>query len=80
MNKEQIFEVIKKNVLDILFELDESAITIDKTLSELGANSLDRADIVTQTMEDLGMNIPLVELGKVKNITGLVDLFASHAG
>jgi polyketide biosynthesis acyl carrier protein len=41
---------------------------------DLGANSIDRMDIVTQTMEDLAIKIPLVELAKVQNIQELVDL------
>ncbi len=77
MNRDEIFAVIQKNVLDILFELDPSAVTPEGNLTDLGANSLDRADIVTQSMEDLNLNIPLVELGKVKDIPGLIGLFDS---
>ena len=39
-----VFEVVKENVVDILEDVDESAITMEISLKELGANSLDRGD------------------------------------
>lgn len=75
MTKEKIFGLLKGNIKDILFDLDENAISIDKSLKSLGANSIDRADIIMQTMEELGLKMQLVEFGGAKNIEGLVDLF-----
>jgi polyketide biosynthesis acyl carrier protein len=42
-------------------------------MKELGANSIDRADVVLQSMEALGVTFPLNELAGVDNIQGLVD-------
>ncbi len=75
MTRDQIFQVVKNNVVDVLFDLDESKVVVDASLKELGANSVDRADIVTQSMEDLGLAIPAKELGGAKNLRELVDLF-----
>lgn len=74
MTKEKIFDVVKKNVLEILPDLSPELITIDGRLKDLGANSIDRMEIVTQTLEDLELVIPLVELGGVGNLRELVDL------
>lgn len=74
MTKNEIFQIIKKNVLEILPKIPEEIITIDQRLKDLGANSIDRMDIVTRTMEDLAIKIPLVELAGVQNLQELVDL------
>ncbi len=67
-----IFAVVKENVLEILEEVDEEAISMEISLKDLGANSLDRAEIATGSMEDLGLSFPMRELAKIKNIGELV--------
>jgi polyketide biosynthesis acyl carrier protein len=74
MSKEQIQEVVMKNIRDVLFDLDAQEIPIDASLKDLGANSMDRADITAQCLEDLQLEIPLVELRGAGNISGLVNL------
>ncbi len=74
MTREEVFEVVKKNIREVLFNLNGQDIPIEVSLKELGANSLDRADITVQCLEDLQIKIPLVEFGSVKNIEGLVEL------
>jgi len=74
MTKNEIFQIVKKNTLEILPKVSEEMITIEQRLKDLGANSIDRMDIVTQTMEDLAIKIPAVELAQVQNIQELVDL------
>ncbi len=44
-------------------------------LKDLGADSMDRADIVMMTMESLSQRIPLIELAGLTNIGELVDAF-----
>ncbi len=78
MTKCEIFNVIKKNICDILPDVQECDIEIEQKLKELGANSIDRADVVVQSMEDLKLKIALVEFGKARNIEGLVDIFYGH--
>lgn len=74
MDKEDIFQIIKNNIADIVPEILEKGIKIEDSLKDLGANSVDRMDIVIKTMETLGIKIPLVELGRAANIQSLVDL------
>ncbi len=74
MNKDEIFQIVKKNTLEILPKVSKEMIMIEQRLKDLGANSIDRVDIVTQTMEDLAIKIPLVELAQAENIQELVDL------
>lgn len=71
---EEVFSVVKENIMGLLEDLSESDITLEKSLKELGANSLDRADIVTGSMEDLGLNFPMRELAGIGNVGDLVTL------
>ena len=48
------------------------------TLRDLGANSLDRMEIVTLSMENLGLHFPPRELGVPGNIGGLVAVLHSR--
>ncbi|SPF40799.1 Acyl carrier protein [Candidatus Desulfosporosinus infrequens] len=79
MSKESVFQVIKESIVDILPEISTNQIEIALSLQDLGANSIDRMDIIIRSMESLGVKIPLVELARVSNIQGLVDLFYERA-
>jgi len=73
MTKDEIFIAIKKATLDVLPLVNEHDISADKQLFDLGANSIDRSEIVINTMQSLGLKVSPSELGKVKNIQGLID-------
>jgi len=73
MTKEKIFSIVKKNLLDILEDADESAVTPDKSMKELGANSLDIVEVVSTSMRELKVKIPRSELNTLTNIGQLVD-------
>ncbi len=74
MTKEAIFDVIKQNVLYVLPDIAVEDIRIEESLRDLGANSIDRMEIVVKTLEKLALKVPLVEFGFVQNLQGLVDL------
>ena len=78
MNKEDLFEVIKKNVVTVLVDIDPETVTIDGALTDFGANSVDRVEIAMYSMEDLNLKIPRVELGAAQNLNDLVEIFAKH--
>jgi polyketide biosynthesis acyl carrier protein len=75
MTKEEILEIIKRNLLELLPDLEAVAMDPSQSMKDLGANSVDRMDVVIQTKEELGLKFPLNELGGVENIQGLVDFF-----
>lgn len=74
-SKAEIFEIIKTNLLELLPDLDPTKVVPEESMKNLGANSIDRADVIIQTMETLSLKFPLHELGKLTNIQGLVDDF-----
>ena len=77
--RDAVFAVVKENILGILDQVDEAAISESAALKELGANSLDRAEIVTGSMEDLGLAFPMRELAGVGNIGELVAFLYDKA-
>ena len=72
--EERVFAVVKRHVLDILPELPPEKVTLDASLRELGANSLDRAEVAVCSMETLGVNVPRRELAAVANLRELVKV------
>lgn len=77
MTPDEVFEVVRSSTARIL-EADASAMTMDGTLSDLGANSVDRADIVTQSMLALNVRVPAREFKEVTNIRSLVDVLSRY--
>lgn len=78
MTRDAIFAVVKDNILKVLPEVCPAAISLEKSLVELGANSVDRVEVAMYSMEALKLKIPRIELHGVRNLAGLVDLFHSH--
>ena len=78
MSKEQVFEAVKKVIMEVLTDVESGAITIERNLKELGANSIDRMEVVTMSMEELGLKLPLMSFSQVSNIEGLVDVLTEN--
>ncbi|BEM28229.1 polyketide biosynthesis acyl-carrier-protein AcpK [Serratia marcescens] len=72
-SKEEIFNVIVNNLLETLPHLDAGDITPEHSMKDLGANSIDRADILLSSMEAIDIIFPLHEAASLKNIGELVS-------
>jgi polyketide biosynthesis acyl carrier protein len=79
MTSDQIMAALRRNVVDVVPEVDPTYVQYGRSLAELGCNSLDRADIVTQTMAELGITVPVAEFGRVRDITELVALLGRYS-
>lgn len=77
-SQQEIFEVVKQNTIKVLMDVDPSLITLDTSLTELGANSIDRVEVVMYSMEQLGIEVPRTEFRGVRDIRTLVDLLHSY--
>lgn len=75
VTKAEIFTVIQGHILDILTKLAPEDVRSDVSMRTLGANSIDRAEVVVKSMADLALKIPLIEFGNVSSIGELVDVF-----
>jgi polyketide biosynthesis acyl carrier protein len=80
MLKEHVFEVVKNIILEILPGVQSQLISREKSLKELGANSIDRMEVITMSMQELGLKIPLMSFAQVSNIEGLVDVLSTSYG
>lgn len=79
MTKAEILEVVKKTILEVLPDLDPQEITPQRSLAELGANSVDRMEVLTMAMESLGVSVPLLDFAKAGNIDGIADVLCAGA-
>jgi polyketide biosynthesis acyl carrier protein len=77
MTKNEILELIGKHTREILPGLDAHEFIASDRLVDLGANSVDRAEIAMMVQESLGLTVSRVELFGPKNIGELAELFLS---
>ncbi len=74
MPMQEVFDLIVKHTCEVMPELDGHTFVLTDSLRELGANSMDRAEIIMMTLEELSAPIPLVELAGANNIGELAKL------
>jgi len=74
MNKDDIFNIIVNHSCEVIPALAAHPFQWSDQLSVLGANSIDRADIVMMTLESLALRMPLIALADAKNLGELADL------
>mgnify|MGYP000509358491 CR=1 FL=1 len=74
MSKEDVFNLVICHICKVIPELEGYEFKSGDRLVDLGANSVDRAEIVTMSMGSLSLQIPRVELFGVKDIGELVDV------
>jgi polyketide biosynthesis acyl carrier protein len=78
LTADDVFAVVRDTVLEVLPDLDAADIGIDGTLTDLGANSIDRADIVTMAQERLGIVVPVAQFRGVADIGALVEVLRQN--
>lgn len=74
MLKEEVYHIVQETIMDVLPDVEKENISIEKQLKEIGANSIDRMEIVTMSMRELNIKIPLMSFAGVNNIEGLVNV------
>jgi polyketide biosynthesis acyl carrier protein len=75
MTKMEVLDLIEQHTREVLPDIGAHTFTAFDRLVDLGANSVDRAEIVMLVQESLGLSIARVELFGPKNIGDLADLF-----
>ncbi len=73
-SREEISEVIKKHLLNIVEDLDGDEIDTSKSMVDLGANSLDIVEVVSCSIRELKIKVPRAELNELETIDELIDL------
>ena len=75
MTKSELLSLIAQHTREILSGLDGHEFVPSDRLVDLGANSVDRAEIAMLVQESLGLSVSRVELFGPRNIGELADLF-----
>src|SRR5438132_447021 len=68
MTTMQVLDLIARHTREILPDLDGHQFVASDRLVDLGANSVDRAEIAMLVQESLGLAVPRIELFGPKNI------------
>ncbi len=72
---EEIFAVLRAQIVDVLPVAADVEITPDHSMRDLGANSIDRMDVVIAAQEELGVKVPNSELTGAGDLRSLVGVF-----
>ncbi len=78
MTWDDVFGVVSSQLAVVLPEVDAGQAHPDTSLAALGANSLDRMDIVMASQDVLGIEVPPAAFAEVGNLRQLVDLLHAH--
>jgi polyketide biosynthesis acyl carrier protein len=74
MTVQDIYEIIVRHTCEVIPALESHKFAPNDSLKALGANSIDRADIIMMTLETLSLNVPLHEMAGAQDIGGLADI------
>ena len=74
MSRDEIFEIIARHAREVVPGLQAHNFNPTDSLKALGANSIDRVDIIMATLESLALNIPLTAVAKAENMGELAGI------
>lgn len=77
MTSEEILSKLKPIIADRL-SVDESEITEDKKLTDLGADSLDSVDTIMEIEKAFDVAIPDSDMEKLTTVQSIVDYIEEH--
>ncbi|HUX50098.1 MAG TPA: phosphopantetheine-binding protein [Spirochaetia bacterium] len=80
MTKDEVIQVITRNIVDNLDDLENETIDPKKSMKDYGANSLDMIEVVSTSMRELNIKIPRAELADIATIEELADKFMQYMG
>jgi acyl carrier protein len=79
VTREQIFAVVRKNIVNIVEGVSEDAVSEEISMRDLGADSLQIVEVVSRSMKELRLKVPRTELSRATNLRELLDLFEKAA-
>jgi polyketide biosynthesis acyl carrier protein len=74
LDQTNILNIIRHSVQDVMPNVASEQIILTNSLKDLGANSIDRAEIIMLTLRELKLKVPLMTFAVAKNIGDLVAL------
>lgn len=79
MRRELVLEMIAESVGEVLSGWPGRPLADGESLADLGANSVDRAEIIAITLEKLGVRMPMARLAQSRDLGELADAIRGHA-
>ena len=79
MDENQIFEAVKKVVVEQLGVSDSEVKKEASFVDDLGADSLDTVELVMALEENFGIEIPDEDAEKIKTVGDTINYVMSHA-
>ncbi|WP_160716719.1 acyl carrier protein [Chitinophaga solisilvae] len=73
-----IVDLITRTLVEIIPDLSAENIDPDETFVDLGANSVDRGELIALTLERLDLDIPRTDLAGAQTINELADLLTAR--
>jgi polyketide biosynthesis acyl carrier protein len=80
MTHDEIFAILRKNVLEALPDIDSTSIVPGADLQDLGANSLDRVDVLAATLDILGLDAQASDFAGITDLDRLTGALLSAGG
>lgn len=74
MSKDEVFDLIARHAREVVPGLQAHSFKPSDSLKALGANSIDRVDIIMATLESLSLNVPLTAMAKAENMGELAGI------
>lgn len=72
--QQEVTNIITEKLVEILPELEGQIISCDASFVELGANSVDRGELIMLTLEELNLEISRIEFAGAQTINELADI------
>jgi acyl carrier protein len=79
MSREEMFQVVKGNIREIVEGAKDVEIREDQSMRDLGADSLEIVEVVSRSMKQLRIKVPRTQLSGATNLKDLLDLFEKSA-
>ena len=79
MSREEIFEVLKENIVNVIEGTKDITIKESDSMKDYGADSLEMVEVVSRSMKQLKTKVRRTELSKASNLGDLIDMFEAAA-
>jgi acyl carrier protein len=79
MSREEIFSVLKENIVNVIEGTQDITIKESDSMKDYGADSLEMVEVVSRSMKQLKTKVRRTELSKAANLSDLIDMFEAAA-
>lgn len=71
-----IIATLRDTILEIMPELDSQPIDASSSLRDLGLNSLERAEVIIDTLSALNLRLPMTAFANAANLGDIAGIMA----